>query len=105
MSVEALKTEYVPKYLAGGEAKLYRYLLMVALNKLISIEKVAYKGISPELEFMNCYDQFIILYRREGDNIYLDLARIFRRVAHKIYRVLLKKELIQPNNRFLNVVK
>jgi hypothetical protein len=104
MSVEALKKEFVPKYLSVGEPKFYRFLLFYALNKLITIEKGSYKGTSPELELLDYYDQFIILYRREGEEIYLDIARIFRRAAHKIYRVMLKKNMTTYNLKFLNLV-
>lgn len=104
MSVEALKKEFVPKFLASGEPKFYRFLIFYALNKLISIEKGAYKGITPELEFMDYYDRFIILYRREGKEVYLDLGRIFRQAAHKIYRMMLKKKMADKNSRFLNLV-
>lgn len=104
MSVEALKKEFVPKYLAAGEPRFYRFLIIYALNKLMYIEKGTYKGASPELEFINYYDQFIILYRREGEEIYLDLARVFRRAAHKIYRVMLKKKMTEKNIKFLNLV-
>ena len=104
MSVEALKKEFVPKYLAAGEPKFYRFLLLYALNKLIYIEKGSFKGISPETEFLDYYDQFIILYRREGEEIYLDLARVFRRAGHKIYRIMLKKKMTEYNPRFLNLV-
>lgn len=107
MSVEALKKEFVPKYLAAGEPKFYRFLLLYALNKLIYMNKFgkdSFKGKSPETEFLDYYDQFIILYRREGEEIYLDLARVFRRAGHKVYRVMLKKKLTERNNRFLNLV-
>ncbi len=104
MSVDALKREFVPKYLAAGEQKFYRFLLLYALNKLISIEKETYKGTSPELEFLGYYDQFIILYRREGEDVYLDLSRVFRKAAHKIYRVMLKKKMTEKNTKFLNLV-
>jgi hypothetical protein len=104
MSVDGLKKEFVPKYQAVGESKFYRFLLLFALNKLIFIEKGSFKGISPEAEFLNYYEQFIILYRREGEEVYLDLARVFRRAAHKIYRVMLKKKMTEKNPRFLNLV-
>lgn len=104
MSVEALKKEFVPKYLAAGELRFYRFLLFYAMNKLIYIERGDYKGKSPEIDFMDYYDQFIILYRREGEEVYLDLSRVFRRAAHKIYRVMLKKKLTEKNSRFLNLV-
>jgi hypothetical protein len=89
MSAEALKKEFVPKFLSAGEPKFYRFLLLYSLNKLIYIEKGTYKGTSPELEFLDYHDQFIILYRREGEEIYLDLARVFRKAAHKTYRIII----------------
>lgn len=104
MSVEALKKNFVPKYLATGEQKFYRFLLLYALNKLIYIEKDFFKGKSPELEFLDYYEQFIILYRREGEEVYLELARVFRRAAHKVYRVMLKKSMTERNAKFLNLV-
>ncbi len=108
MSVDALKKNFVPKYLATGEQKFYRFLLLYALNKLIFLEKGAFKdsfkGKSPELEFLDYYDQFIILYRREGEEVYLDLARVFRRAGHKVYRVMLKKKMTDRNLKFLNLV-
>ena len=104
MSVEALKKEFVPKYLAAGEPKFYRFLLVYALDKLVLLEKEDYKGVSPELEFIGYYDQFIILYRREGEDIYLNLARVFRKAAHKIYRTMLKQSLTEKNIKFLNLV-
>jgi len=104
MSVEALKQNFVPKYLATGERKFYRFLLLYALNKLIYIEKGSFKGTSPELEFLDYHEQFIILYRREGEDVYLELARCFRRAAHKVYRVMLKKKMTERNAKFLNLV-
>ena len=79
-------------------------MLYYASDKLFFISKGAYKGTSPEVDFLNYYDQFIILYRREGEEIYLDLARIFRRAAHKVYRVMLKSQMTEKNQRFLNLV-
>jgi hypothetical protein len=104
MSVDGLKKEFVPKYLAVGEQKFYNFLLTYALNKLISIEKGSYTGESPELEFLDYYERFMILYRREGEDVCLDLARVFRKAAHKIYRVLLKKNKTERNLKFLNLV-
>jgi hypothetical protein len=103
MIAETLKKEYVPKYL-DGERKLYRFLLVSALKKLVLIEKGDYKGILPDLELLEYYDQFIILYRREGDQIYLGMASIFRKTAHKIYRIMLKKNMTLYNPKFLNLV-
>lgn len=104
MSENILKQEFVPKYLASGEEKFYKFLLVYALNKLIAIEKKLYKGISPDLELLDYHDQFIILYRREGEGVYLHLAKCFRKAAHKIYRAMLKKDMITRNSKFLNLV-
>ena len=104
MSVEALKSKFVPSFKAVGERKFYRNLLVYATSQLMNVEKGLYKGASPETVFLGCCDQFIILYRREGEEIYLDLARAFRRAAHKIYRVMLKKSMTQRSSRFLNLV-
>lgn len=104
MSVDVLKDEFVPKYLASGEQKFYRFLLTYALNKLVLINKDVYKGISPEIEFLSYYDRFIVLHRREGNEVYLNVAKIFRKASHKIYRVMLKKDMTEKNNKFLNLV-
>ncbi len=104
MSAEALKKEFVPKYLAAGESKFYRLLTVYGVKKMMEIEKGTYKGISPELHFLESYNQFIILYRREGEEVYLALARVFRRAAHKIYRLMLKKNMTEKNTKFLNLV-
>ena|SRR5271170_2786168 len=105
MSAELLKEKFVPKYIEAGEPnKFYRFLLFYALNKMVLIEQGFLKEGSPDVAFLDCYDQFIILYRREGEEHYLEIARAFRRAAHKIYRVLLKKNLTTYNPRFLNLV-
>ncbi len=104
MSVELLKQEFVPKYLEAGEPKFYRFLLFYAINKMVLIEQGFAKGTTPDVAFLECHDQFIILYRREGEEHYLRMARAFRRAAHKIYRVMLKKGLTTYNSKFLNLV-
>jgi hypothetical protein len=104
MSADVLKKEFVPKYLAAGEQRFYRFLLVYALNKLVLIDKGIYKGTTPNLEFLDYHDRFIILYRREGEEVYLRVARIFRRAAHRIYRIMLKKNMTPHNAKFLNLV-
>ena len=104
MNADGLKKEFVPKYLTDGEQKFYRFLLLYALNKLTLINKGLYKGTGPNLEFLDYYDSFIILYRREGDEVYLQIARNLRKAAHRIYRIMLKKNMTVPNTRFLNLV-
>lgn len=104
MSFEGLKEELVPKFIANGEQKFYRSILLLALQKLIATEKGIYKGIPPHLEYLEYHDRFLILYRREGDEVYLRIAKMLRKVAHKIYRIMLKKKMTPPNTKFLTLV-
>jgi hypothetical protein len=103
MSIEGLK-DIVPKFIASGEFKFYRSILFIALQKLILIEKESYRGLPPHLEYMEYHDQFILLYRREGDEIYLNIAKMLRKAAHKIYRIMLKKKMTPPHPKFLTLV-
>lgn len=104
MDIDLFKSEFVSKYKSVGEEQFYKFLLVQAITKLVAIESGSYKGISPELEFLNYSDKFIILYRREGDEILLKLAKIFRRTAHRVYRIMLKKSMTVTNAKFLNAV-
>jgi hypothetical protein len=104
MVVDTLKKEFVPKYLSGGEEKFYNFLLFYSVNKLMKMQKKEYSGISPNLELLEYYNQFIILYRREGNDLYLQMAKVFRKAAHKIYRLMLKRNLTPKNIKFLNLV-
>ena len=74
MKVDVLKEEFVPKYLEAGEHKFNRFLLVYALNKMIAIEKGTYGGEYPSLEFLDYHDRFILLYRREKNEVYLQMA-------------------------------
>jgi hypothetical protein len=105
MSVELLKERFVPEYMAAGEPdKFYRFLLFYALNKMVLMEQGFIREATPDVAFLDSHDQFIMLYRREGEPHYLEMARAFRRAAHKMYRVLLRKNMINYNPRFLNLV-
>lgn len=104
MNLDALKKEFLTKYKSEGNEKFYRFLLVYSVQKMIVLEKKEHPILPPNLELLEYYDQFIILYRREGEEIYLDIAKVFRKVAHKIYRVMLKKNLTPKNSKFLNLV-
>lgn len=105
MSAIASNKDFIEKYNAVGSHKFYRFLLTYAINKLIKIRDNEYKGsISPEIEFLEYAEKFLQFYRREGDEDYLDIAKIFRKAAHKIYRIMLKKQMTKHNPRFLNMV-
>jgi hypothetical protein len=104
MNLDLLKKELLPKFLQDGDVKFYRSLLILALNKLVLLSQDNYKGTLPNLELLDYHDQFIILYRREGDEVYLTVAKVFRRAAHKIYRIMLKKKMCNTDKRFLNLL-
>jgi len=116
MIPEEAKKLFLDKYASIGDEKFYKFLLNYAINKVVANQeepaksnkgqrgKFQPKGISPEMELMDYYDKFLVLYRREGDIAYLEVAKIFRKASHKIYRMLLKKNAISMNNRFLNAV-
>lgn len=100
MSRSVQKIDYVDKYHSVGEQKFYKYLLSDAVNKLIKIKDGDYKGTSPEIELLNYSERFLQLYRREGSSPYLELSRLFRKAAHKIYRIGLKANMWNKNNKF-----
>lgn len=105
MASSALKTDFVDKFDSMGENKFYKFLLCYAINKLIKIRDGEYKGnFSPEIEFLEYSDKFLSLYRRDDKRLYLDISRIFKKAANKIYRLMLKKEMTEINAKFLNVV-
>ncbi len=104
MSVEFLKQQYLPKFLSEGKDRFYRILLFHQLYKILLIKKGLYKGVSPEIEYMEYYNHFLLLSRREGEESYLEMAKVFRKAAHKLYRILIKLELTEKNLKFLNLV-
>jgi hypothetical protein len=102
MQSDNIKKLFINKYSTVGEERFYKFLITYALNRVVD---TAPKGnYNPALELMEYYDMFLKLYRREGDEIYLELSRQFRRAGHKIYRVILKKGLTEKNAKFLNIV-
>ena len=103
MNIEFLKKEFLDKYTALGPEKFYNALLFYSVKKLMAFEKDKSLPLI-NLELLEYYDQFIILYRRAGDDNCLEVAKIFRKVAHKMYRLMLKKSLTPRNNKFLNLV-
>lgn len=107
MTEDILKTA-LPKYLTMGEDKFYRFLLTYAINKLVVINQSnkiePFTGTPPDLQLLGYHERFVILYRREGNEAYLEIARLCRKAAHKIYRLMLKNGMTVPNAKFLNLV-
>ncbi len=104
MNTTLLKQEFLARYLAVGPDKFYRELLAYCVKKIVEAQKEKKENLTVNLELLEYHDQLIILYRREGDSNFLDLAKLFRKAAHKIYRIMLKKNLTNKNNKFLNLV-
>lgn len=99
-----MSDEFIDKYKSIGEQKFYNFLLTYAINKIILIKDKSYKGISPEIELLEYHDKFLILYRRGGEEANLELCKLFRKAAHKIYRIMLKKNMINKNLKFISAV-
>jgi len=98
-----IKKLFINKYSALGEERFFKFLISYALKRKVDIDTGKY---NPAMELIDYYDMFLKLYRREGDIIYLDIARQFRKAANKIYRILLNKKMITKNNdKFLNIVE
>lgn len=110
MIPEEAKKIFVTKYSSFGNEKFYKFLLNYAINKIVANEEIRKEnpkseaGISPELELLDYHDRFLLLYRRENELVYLEIARLFRKAAHKIYRIMLKKNMVERSAKFLNMV-
>ena len=98
------RNDFVARYQKIGDDRFYRFLLAYAIDKLVKIEAGDTKIASPETEFLDHAEKFLQLYRREGLPAYLELSKTLRKAGHKIYRLMLKKQLINKNHRFLQVV-
>lgn len=98
MLPDHLKKQILSKF-SDGEDKLHKFLLSYALKTIIDLE-----AERPDLELLDLHDKFMVLYRREDDQKFLSVAKVCRKSAHKVYRVLFKKNIVAKDTRFLNVV-
>jgi hypothetical protein len=99
-----IKKLFINKYATVGEEKFYKFLITYALNRIVEPVEKDKNSLNPALELMDYYDMFLKLYRREGDEIYLELSHQFRKAGHRIYRIMLKKGLVEKNNKFLQLI-
>jgi hypothetical protein len=53
---------------------------------------------------MEYYERFMILFRKEGKEVYLHIGKCFRKASHRIYRLMLRQKLTDRNTKFLNLV-
>jgi len=104
MNADFLKQEFLSKYLSMGPDKFYRSLLSYCIKKIVSAKQEKKEHLTINLELLDYHDQLIILYRREGDINSLEVAKLFRKAAHRIYRFLLKEKLTNKSDKFLNLV-
>jgi hypothetical protein len=102
-----IKQEFVLKYTTVGKEKFYRFLLSSAIFEMvIQLETPEAKADKyPDHKLMDLYEKFILFYRRENESVYLEIAILCRRAAHKVYRALLKQKIVEKNNRYLNLVE
>lgn len=108
MIPEESKKIFIDKFSSFGDEKFYQFLLNYAIGKIADgnfKKKYNKSENSPEKELLSYYDKFLFLYRNENNIIYLDIAKLFRRAANKIYRILLKKKVIKKSNIFFNLVE
>jgi hypothetical protein len=99
----APKINYVAQYNAFGAERFYNFLLSEAKAEIFKIKNGEYKGTSPELRLIETSERFLQFFRREGNDVHLELARIFRRAGHRIYRIMLKSKMIGKSPKFLNL--
>ncbi len=96
--------QILSQYRKIGNERFYRYLLVQATKKMLSLEKEEQVNMAPDLELLNFHDQFMIFYRRTGYTDLLEIARLFRKAGHKIYRIMRKRGITPVNRKFLNLV-
>lgn len=104
MKSNALKHDWINKYRAVGHDRFFKFLLSYGNDRLLKMQQNSSLGTSPEIEFIEYAEHFLVLYRRSGEADYFTLAAIFRRAAHKIYRTGLKQKIIKQNKKFLQLV-
>src|ERR1700752_5404612 len=104
MLTDEMKQLFLTKYKEFGGEKFYKFILNYAVAKIATNDEVTVKSSSAEIELLHFHVKFLLYYRRENNDQYLEMAKIFRKAAHKLYRILIKKNSINKNNRFLNVV-
>lgn len=93
---------FVSKYISVGPNKFYDFIVSYSKSR---IETDLKSGISPEKELLQYYDKFLLLFRKNGDNVHIEIASLFRKAAHCVYREMLVKGLTKRNDKFLNVVE
>ena len=94
-----IKAEYCKMLHLHGEEGFYQKSVGVGLIKSTEIKNI-------DTEILNLSEGFLSLYRRTADVDCLMISKVLRRVAHVMYRHLLKtnKTKKTDNKRFLTLV-
>lgn len=98
------KKLFVSKFISFGDEKFYKFLIDYSIDRIAKSDSKSI-SISPELELMDYHDRFLVLYRKDDDVVYLEIAKLFRKAAHRIYGIMLNKSLTERNSRFLSLVE
>lgn len=101
---DPLNNEFVKKYKELGADAFYKLVLIEGLEVILKIHEDKYDGVYPDIQLLTQYNKFLSLYRKYNKDIYLDVAKIFRRAAHKLHRVMVRKKIITKNDKFLNSI-
>lgn len=106
------EVDFLKKFDSVGKDKFYEFILCHSLEKLSEYvlnsksknKTIKANNILPHI-YLHCfYDKFLTLYRRESDQKYLEIAKTLRKVAHKIYRIMIQQKIIEPDTRFIRSV-
>jgi hypothetical protein len=98
------KNALIKEYLENGERAFYKKLLSNSVKKIALLIKDKSGNSFPDMELLAISEMFLNYYRMEGEEVYLNISKVCRKAAHKLYRVLLKQHLVKKNKIFLNLV-
>ena len=96
-----VKKLFLAKYAQIGGEKFYQFLVDYGTNRL---NKGELQPPTPEMEMISYHDKFLSLARREHNEEYREIAKLCRRAAHRVYRLMLEVGLTEPNPKFLALV-
>jgi len=100
MTISAtVQEEYLKEFKRIGTEKFFESVLLSASKSIKDYSK------STELIILDQAESFFALYRKTGNDSYSEIAKILRRVAHKVYRAKRKINKEMPTNRkFLEMI-
>jgi hypothetical protein len=94
-----IRDEYLAEFQRIGYEKFFESVLLSASKNIKDYSK------STEIIVLDQAESFFALYRKTGNDSYNEIAKILRRVAHKIYRTKRKINKEMPTNRrFLEII-